>query len=123
MNKRELPVGDLRLGMYVVELDRPWLGTPFDFQGFPLTHENQIDQLKLYCQIVYVDPERMTWAPPPPPKRKPVVVVQEPVRGSTVYAEVTPVEKEVIVAREIYKSCEEAITYALENLHVEGEID
>ncbi|MGZ5119032.1 MAG: HD-GYP domain-containing protein [Burkholderiales bacterium] len=123
MNKREIAVGDLRLGMYVVDLDRPWLGTPFDFQGFPLTHENQIDQLKQYCQLVYVDPERMTWAPPPPPKRKPVVVVQEPVRGSTIYAEVTPVEKEVVVAREIYKSCEEAITHALENLHAEGEID
>jgi HD-GYP domain-containing protein (c-di-GMP phosphodiesterase class II) len=123
MNKREIAVGDLRLGMYVVDLDRPWLGTPFDFQGFPLTHENQIDQLKEYCQLVYVDPERMTWAPPPLPKRKPVVVVQEPVRGSTIYAEVTPVEKEVVVAREIYKSCEEAITHALENLHAEGEID
>ncbi|HEV7394660.1 MAG TPA: HD domain-containing phosphohydrolase, partial [Burkholderiales bacterium] len=48
---------------------------------------------------------------------------QEPVRGSTIYAEVTPVEKEVVIAREIYKSCEEAITHALENLHAEGEID
>jgi HD-GYP domain-containing protein (c-di-GMP phosphodiesterase class II) len=120
MYKRELSVSDLRLGMYVVELDRPWLGTPFDFQGFPLTHENQIDQLKQYCKIVYVDPQRMTWAPPP--KRKPVVVA-EPVRGSTVYAEVTSVEKEVVVAREIYKSCEEAIEHALENLRLEGDID
>ena len=119
MNKREIAVSDLRLGMYVVELDRPWLGTPFDFQGFPLTHENQIDQLKQYCQVVYVDPERVTWTPPP--RRKPAVA--GPVRGSTIYAEVTPVEKEVIVAREIYKSCEEAIAHALENLQLEGDID
>jgi HD-GYP domain-containing protein (c-di-GMP phosphodiesterase class II) len=120
MYKREISVTDLRLGMYVVELDRPWLGTPFDFQGFPLTHENQIDQLKQYCKIVYVDPQRTTWAPPP--KRKPVVAA-EPVRGSTVYAEVTSVEKEVVVAREIYKSCEEAIEHALVNLRMEGDID
>jgi cyclic di-GMP phosphodiesterase len=120
MYKREISVTDLRLGMYVVDLDRPWLGTPFDFQGFPLTHENQIDQLKQYCKIVYVDPQRTTWTPPP--KRKPVAAA-EPVRGSTVYAEVTSVEKEVVVAREIYRSCEEAIEHALDNLRAEGDID
>ena len=30
------PVRDLVLGMYVVELDRPWLDSPFLFQGFEL---------------------------------------------------------------------------------------
>ena len=29
-----LPTTDLRLGMYVSRLDRPWLETPFLFQGF-----------------------------------------------------------------------------------------
>src|SRR6476661_4131882 len=119
MNKREIAVGDLRLGMYVVDLDRPWLGTPFDFQGFPLTHEDQIDQLRQFCKIVYVDPERVTWTPPP--RRKPVLAA--PVRGSTVYKEVTPVEKEVVVAREIYRSCEEAVAHAMDNLRLEGDID
>ena len=119
MNKRQIAVADLRLGMYVIELDRPWLGTPFDFQGFPLTHEDQIDRLKEYCKIVYIDRDRIPWTPPP--RRK--VAVAGPVRGSTVYAEVTPVEKEVVVAREIYKSCEEAVTHALDNLRLEGDID
>jgi HD-GYP domain-containing protein (c-di-GMP phosphodiesterase class II) len=123
VNKREIPVTDLRLGMYVVELDRPWLGTPFDFQGFPLTHEDQIDQLREFCRVVYVDPERMTWVPQPPPKPKPQPAMPQPVRGSTVYRDVTSVEKEVVVAREIYTSCEQAITQALENLHSQGEID
>ena len=34
MNKKQVAVDDLRFGMYVIELDRPWLGTPFEFQGF-----------------------------------------------------------------------------------------
>ncbi len=28
------PVGLLEIGMYVIELDRPWLDSPFLFQGF-----------------------------------------------------------------------------------------
>jgi HD-GYP domain-containing protein (c-di-GMP phosphodiesterase class II) len=103
--------------MYVIELDRPWLGTPFDFQGFPLTSPAQIEQLKQYCKIVYIDPDREPWTP----ERRRASTLG--VLGTTVYQEVTPVEREVIVAKDIYKSCEEAMQQALEALRVHGEID
>jgi HD-GYP domain-containing protein (c-di-GMP phosphodiesterase class II) len=118
MIKKQVSVSDLRPGMYVVELDRPWLGTPFDFQGFPITHEDQIDQLKSFCKIVYVDPEREKWIPG---QRKPVD--PKAIRGSVVYKEITPVEKEVVVAKEIYQSCEQAIRSSLDTLKSQGEID
>jgi HD-GYP domain-containing protein (c-di-GMP phosphodiesterase class II) len=117
MNKKQVPVEDLQLGMYVVELDCSWLGTPFDFQGFELTSEDQIKSLKVYCKTVFVDPERERWAPGT--RRRPA----QQVLGTVIYKEVTPVEKEVVVAREIYKSCEEAIRHSLESLRFEGEID
>ena len=138
MNKRQIPVEDLRIGMYVVELDRPWLGTPFDFQGFPITSEDQIRQLQAHAKSVYVDVEREQWTPelrgsppsvpqtrPAPPAGEPPSKTRpaEPVRGTVVYKEVTPVEKEVVVARQIYKSCEEAIRQSLDNLRFAGEID
>jgi HD-GYP domain-containing protein (c-di-GMP phosphodiesterase class II) len=41
--------------MYVARLDRPWLETPFLFQGFPITSSEDIDKLKQYCEYVYVD--------------------------------------------------------------------
>src|SRR5687767_4802901 len=116
MLKKAVPVSDLKLGMYVIELDRPWLGTPFDFQGFPLTSEEQIEQLKRYCVIVYIDPEREPWTPE---RRKAALGL----RGSAVYTDVTPVEKEVVAARDIYRSCEVAIQHALEGLRSHGEID
>lgn len=116
MYKKLVPVGDLEIGMYVIELDRPWLGTPFDFQGFPVTSRDQIDQLRQYCKIVYIDPEREPWTPE---RRKAALSVL----GSTVYQEITPVEKEVLVAREIYASCEQAMQQALDALHSHGEID
>jgi len=56
--KKGIAVEDLRLGMYVSELDRPWTDTPFMFQGFVLRQQDQIDALKKYCKIVYVDPEK-----------------------------------------------------------------
>ncbi|TAL50502.1 MAG: HD-GYP domain-containing protein [Methylovulum sp.] len=49
------PVGQLAIGMYVVELDRPWLETPFLFQGFEIKNEVQIQSLKNYCNFVYID--------------------------------------------------------------------
>ena len=51
-------VGDLRLGMYVCELDRPWLETDFLLQGFPIQTEAELQALQRTCQYVFVDPER-----------------------------------------------------------------
>jgi len=51
-------VGDLRPGMYVIELDRPWLETPFLLQGFELKNFTDIKAVTDYCEFVYVDLRR-----------------------------------------------------------------
>ena len=43
--------------------------------------------------------------------------------GSTVYTETTPVEREVVVARGIYESCEQAIRHSLEDVRAGGKMD
>jgi len=58
VKREKINVGDLRLGMYVAELDRPWLETPFLFQGFLITSEDELTQLGQVCRFVYVDAER-----------------------------------------------------------------
>jgi hypothetical protein len=55
-----VPCADLVPGLYVAELDRPWLQTPYPAQGFRLTDEAQITELRRHCSYVYVDPERGT---------------------------------------------------------------
>jgi len=55
LTKKKVPTSELSLGMYVARLDRPWLETPFLFQGFPITTNADIDKLKEYCEYVYVD--------------------------------------------------------------------
>lgn len=49
---------NLKKGMYVSELDRPWLETPFLFQGFRITNQDEIEQLQNLCDFVFVDIER-----------------------------------------------------------------
>jgi putative nucleotidyltransferase with HDIG domain len=56
--KKKIHVQDLQKGMYVAELDRPWVETPFMFQGFELTEDEQIAQIKQHCQYVIIDIEQ-----------------------------------------------------------------
>jgi len=50
----EIDVHNVKLGMFVVRLDRPWLGTPFPFEGFWVRNMAAIDQLRLHCRSVWV---------------------------------------------------------------------
>jgi HD-GYP domain-containing protein (c-di-GMP phosphodiesterase class II) len=59
---------DIVLGMYIAKLDRPWLETPFLFQGFRITDEKEIRELQRYCDHVFVEhpePAQGSRAPPP----------------------------------------------------------
>src|SRR5688572_16868080 len=100
MIKKRIPIQDLRLGMYVVELDRPWLGTSFAFQGFQVNSREEIESLRACCTNVYVDPERDRTAAPR---------ASGPLRGSEVYRDELPLEKEFGAAREMYIRCQEAL--------------
>ena len=43
MTKRKINADDLRVGMYVVELDRRWTDAPFLFQGFVISSDRETD--------------------------------------------------------------------------------
>ena len=52
--QKKIDVADLQVGMYVAELDREWLGTPFLLQGFTVESQSDIDTLKEYCEHVWI---------------------------------------------------------------------
>jgi HD-GYP domain-containing protein (c-di-GMP phosphodiesterase class II) len=52
---------DLKMGMFVAELDRPWLGTPFALQGFLITNDRQLNALQEYCSFVSIDRSKSTY--------------------------------------------------------------
>ncbi len=53
---------DLKVGMFVADLDRPWIDTPFLLQGFLIEDDQQIRQLQRHCQFVIVDRARSVGA-------------------------------------------------------------
>jgi len=42
MEHKKVPVSDLRIGMYVANLDRPWLDSPFLFRALPSRDEQEL---------------------------------------------------------------------------------
>jgi HD-GYP domain-containing protein (c-di-GMP phosphodiesterase class II) len=45
----------LKLGMFVAELDRPWIDTPFLIEGLLLSQQKELDTIIKICHYVYVD--------------------------------------------------------------------
>lgn len=56
--KKKIHSMDIQKGMYVSQLDRPWIETPFMFQGFPVQTDEQIAELQKHCQWVFIDIEK-----------------------------------------------------------------
>ena len=54
-------VAELQLGMFVSNLDRDWLETPFVTQGFIIETEDHIALLREYCDTVWVDKVFSKW--------------------------------------------------------------
>jgi HD-GYP domain-containing protein (c-di-GMP phosphodiesterase class II) len=67
---KKVAVKDLSIGMFVEDLDRPWIDTPFLIQGFLIEDGEQLEQLRQTCQWVLIDPSRSVGdafeAPPRP---------------------------------------------------------
>ena len=56
--KEIVAASDLTTGLFVCELDRPWLDSPFLMQGFLIEDEEVLVQLQSLCRFVYVDRSR-----------------------------------------------------------------
>ena len=55
---RKVGTDELEIGMYVQELDRPWIETPFLFQGFTINTPEDIEKLKEFCDYVFITEEQ-----------------------------------------------------------------
>ena len=55
---KEIDVEHVQPGLYVHQLDRPWLETPFLFQGFRVENDTEIQTLREYCNRVFIDLDR-----------------------------------------------------------------
>jgi HD-GYP domain-containing protein (c-di-GMP phosphodiesterase class II) len=112
---RQIPVADLEIGMYVSELDRPWLETPFLFQGFVIRSDEELDALRRHCHLVTVD----TRGEDAEPATAPV----EPRRPRRPAEAVRELKAEMKQASGIHMAVFESIESAMGTLRDSGKLD
>lgn len=118
----ELSASELKVGMFVRELDIPWEESPFLFQGFRLDSEDDIKEVQKVCHRVTVD---MMGVQKPATELKAVASDESPeARQKAIYAEATiPVEDEINVASRLHEMARESVSDMFDDLHTGKEID
>jgi HD-GYP domain-containing protein (c-di-GMP phosphodiesterase class II) len=137
-------VDGLEIGMYVSRLDKPWLKTPFELQGFHIRTDLDIERLRKYCNYVYVDveagssPAPRFWAlregpktytkPHRPPERKSsshTAPAHNEYTGlrQTTYENTVKYDAELKTATQAYETINGEFQKVLANLHRGDEID
>jgi len=122
----KIDVNELTVGMFVSGLDRPWTQTPFPLQGFYIRDLDEIKELKVHCNFVYIDvakgssPVKTSLrsltarssggrkAARAPRQSRIVDVAPLKIRRD-VYREVEPLEKEMGSARELHQQVYTAV--------------
>ena len=59
--KVKIPTDSIDIGMFVVELDRPWTDVPLAFQKFEITSERELKVLQEYCKYIYIEIDAHLW--------------------------------------------------------------
>ncbi len=132
--KKKINVRDLKAGMYVYELDRPWRDTPFPFQGFQIENDEAISQLRQHCEYVFIDPDRslatvspiQAWRAPRPVraegKKGPKAELHEVVEKTTahrprrVYQDQTTVEEEARFIKAAHEQASSLVYSVMEDV-------
>ncbi len=51
----KVAIKDVKKGMFISELDRPWIDSPFLLQGFTIVTDEEIEQIKACCEYIFID--------------------------------------------------------------------
>lgn len=122
--EKQVATLDLQLGMYVTRLDRPWLETPFLFQGFTIQNAQDIAELQRHCRHVYIDIERGAPAkryldtPHTTPSRTDADIrrICRSAPGMPVYPDTVSVEEELAPARDSHQEACDRIGNILDDV-------
>lgn len=128
-------VESLEIGMYVSALDRPWLETPFLFQGFLIQDSGDIAALRKHCRHVFVDPEESAVEIDPAaftasvlartvPHPKPVSSAPENDEpAGSVYSDIGELRRELADAKERHEQAMRLIRDVMDVLSEGGRLD
>jgi len=115
---QKINVADLRVGMFVVELDKPWEESSFMFQGLDVKSTSDIQAVQRECSFVWVDYDEFSLKKSTAAKGLPAA----PGAGSTKDTGVS-VEDEFDAAKEVHSLASEAISTLFEEIRLGAEVD
>ena len=104
--KKEVSVEELKFGVYISALDRPWTETPFMFQGFVLKDDKQLEILKKHCRKVTIDLEKGADLEDSKKRTPAGPSVLESIKTKVKYEEMSSVDVEMPAARAATKKTE-----------------
>lgn len=119
--KKKIPVQELELGMFVGQLDRPWIGTPFLYQGFVVRTTQELEDLRQYCREVYIDTEKADVSVARPAGGAPIPGL--PGTGRAQHRESVAVEAEWPKAREALEGAHAVLGDVFESVRVRKLLD
>ncbi len=114
---QKIDVKDLRVGMFVVELDKPWEESSFMFQGLELKSPADVLAVQNECSFVWVDYDEFSLQQAPP-----ATGMSGPGVGSNLDKGVQ-VEDELDAATEVHSLASKAITSLFEEIRLGAEVD
>jgi putative nucleotidyltransferase with HDIG domain len=136
---KRIPIASLKLGMYLVGLDRSWIATPFFSHKFLVDKQAQIDKLKqISVRFVDIDtgkgldvegPARLVETPPEPPPTETPVVAQmsepDPILAVQAQPELhgTDLKEEFSEARKVRKEMMASVRDLLGSVRTSGTVD
>jgi putative nucleotidyltransferase with HDIG domain len=125
---KKINTPDLTLGMYVTQLDRSWLDTPFFFHRVLLKSPQQLAQMKAYCRYVYIDTDKgkdtdhsLPIKEVDPGMLEQILETKEPV-APVLSGQVSLVE-EFSMAREVHDQTKQVVDQILEDARLGKSID
>lgn len=116
-HRQKLDVKDLRIGMFVVELDKPWEESSFMFQGLEIKSATDVLAVQKECKFVWVDYDEFSM-----PKPSGGTGMAAPGVGSSL-SQIIPVEDELDAAKEVHTLASETLTTLFEEIRLGAEID
>ncbi|NND92713.1 MAG: HD-GYP domain-containing protein [Granulosicoccus sp.] len=113
----KIDVKDLRVGMFVVELDKPWEESSFMFQGLEIKSPADVLAVQKECSTVWVDYDEFSLQKSPPANGLPTKGA-----GSMLDKGVM-VEDEIDAATEVHNLASQTISTLFEEIRLGAEID
>jgi hypothetical protein len=126
---KKISTQEVKTGMFVAQLDRSWMDTPFLFHKFQVKSSQQVDQLKAHCRFVYIDTEKGEdrGGPLPEPAAAKAAAPGKPERERKSAEEPkpdpVPLKEELRAAREIHGETKKTVDNILEDVRLGKTID